>query len=70
LQFPFQITSYIVYISVYTLVKTLFIIAEMLIKKLSQQSEVEFNRDTVQVDLLDKQENISVEKIRMIMERL
>jgi len=28
-------------------------IAEMLIKKLSQQSEVEFNRDTVQVDLLE-----------------
>jgi len=28
-------------------------IAEMLIKKLSQQSEIEFSRDTVQVDLLE-----------------
>ncbi len=28
-------------------------IAEMLIKKLSQQPEIEFNRDTVQVDLLE-----------------
>ncbi len=28
-------------------------IAEMLIKKLSQQSEIEFNRETVQVDLLE-----------------
>ncbi|KJS20434.1 MAG: helicase SNF2 [Clostridiaceae bacterium BRH_c20a] len=28
-------------------------IAEMLIKKLSQQSEIEFNRDAVQVDLLE-----------------
>ena len=28
-------------------------IAEMLIKKLSQQSEIEFNRDTIQVDLME-----------------
>jgi len=30
-------------------------IAEMLIKKISQQSEIEFNRDTVQVDLMENE---------------
>jgi non-specific serine/threonine protein kinase len=34
-------------------IEYLYHIAEMLIKKLSQQSEIEFNRDAIQVDLLE-----------------